>query len=526
MIPGDSATTPQHGTRISIDELFRRVAEQRPDAIALADPSNRELFTDCPPRRLTFAEADRMVSAIAGRLCRMGLPIDTVVGVQLPNIVENVLTILGILRAGMIAAPMPLLWRSANAVAAMARVGAKALITCGRVGGFEHCRLATRVAADVFSIRYVCGFGGNLPDGVVPLHDLFTAEKLDPIPLLARDGNAAAHLAVINFESGEDGPVPVARRHLELLAGGMSVLSEGRFRQRGSVLSTIAPASFAGLSLTLVPWLLTGGTLSLHHAFDADLFAAQQQDEGCSMLILPAPVAFRFAEAGLFKSDAPATILAQWHAPDRLAGSALWRQENRANQDTTALVDVTVFGEAGLVAGRRNEDGRPVPIPLGPAFSPRQGEGAAVFAELKASAMNTLALRGPMVPHHHFPPRVERTDLPHFAIGQDGYVDTGYVCRVDPVRQSLVVTGPPSGFVTVGGYRFLLRRLLETVARIDVEATLSAVPDSLVGHRLVGTANDCAAAQIALNSFGLNPLVAAAFAKHGEQHYRQAAAAD
>jgi hypothetical protein len=521
MIPGDptAATAPHHGGRISIDELFRHVAERRPDAIALVDAPNRELFTDGPPRRLTFAEADRMVSAIAGRLSRMGLPIDTVVGVQLPNIVENVLTVLGILRAGMIAAPMPLLWRSADAVAAMARVGAKALITCGRVGKFEHCRLATRVAADVFSIRYVCGFGAPLADGVVPLHDLFTAQKLDPIPLLDRDDNAAAHLAVISFEIGEDGPVPVARRHLELLAGGMCVLSEGRLQQHGSVLSTIAPASFAGISLTLVPWLLTGGTLFLHHAFDADLFAAQRRAEGCGTLILPAPVVFRFAETDLFQADDPATVVAEWRAPDRLAGSALWRHES------TALVDVAVFGEAGLVAGRRGDDGRPAPIPLGPAFSPREGEGAAVFAELKPTAMNTLGLRGPMVPHHHFPPRVERTELPHFAIGKDGYVDTGYACRVDPVRQSLVVTGPPSGFVTVGGYRFPLRRLLDTIARIDAAATLTAVPDPLTGHRLVGTASDCAAMQIALSAFGINPLVAAAFAEHGEQQLPKTAAA-
>jgi AMP-binding enzyme len=521
MIPGDPASSPapQRGSRITIDELFRVVAAQQPDAIALADPPNREAFTDGPPQRLTFAQADRMVTAIAGRLCRMGLPVDTIVGVQLPNIVENVLTILGILRAGMIAAPMPLLWRRADAVEALARVGAKALVTCGRVGSFEHCRLATRIAADVFSIRYVCGFGDDLSDGVVPLHDLFTVEKLDPIPLLDREGNAAAHLAVINFEIGEDGPVPVARRHLELLAGGMCVLSEGRFRQRASVLSTIVPSSFAGVCLTLVPWLLTGGTLVLHHAFDADLFRSQWRDEHCGTLILPAPVVFRFADTGLFDGENPATVVAEWRAPDRLASSALWRQRD------TALVDVAVFGEAGLVAGRRDEDGRPSPIPLGPVFSPREGEGSAVFAELKPTAMNTLALRGPMVPHHHFPPRVERSDQPHFAIGSDGYVDTGYACRVDPVRQSLVVTGPPSGFVAVGGYRFPLRRLLETVARIDVEATLSAVPDPLVGQRLIGTASDCAAMQIALNAFGLNPLVAAAFAEPGEQKFLQAAAA-
>ena len=97
------------------------------------------------------------------------------------------LTILGVLRAGMIAAPLPLLWRRADMVAALARVGAKALITCRRAGGFEHCQLAMRVAAEVFSIRYVCGFGVNLPDGVVPFDDLFTAAKLDPVPPLDRD---------------------------------------------------------------------------------------------------------------------------------------------------------------------------------------------------------------------------------------------------------------------------------------------------------------------------------------------------
>jgi hypothetical protein len=429
------------------------------------------------------------------------------------------LTILGVLRAGMIAAPMPLLWRSADAVTAMARAGAKALITCGRVGNFEHSRLATRIAADVFSIRYVCGFGDNLSDGVVPFDELFTIERLEPLPLLYRDDNAAAHLAAITFEIGEDGPIPVARRHLELLSGGMCVLSEARFVERGSVLSTITPATFAGISLTLVPWLLAGGTLVLHHTFNADLFAAQRQDEGCSTLILPAPVVFRFSESGLFGGENPATLVAEWRAPDRLAASLLWHEKN------TALVDVAVFGETGLVAGRRSEDGRPVPIPVGPALSPRQGRGAVAFAELKPSAMNTVALRGPMVPYHHFPRRVERSDLPHFAIGTDGYVDSGYACRVDPVRESLVVTGPPPGFITVGGYRFPLQRLLETIAKIDPAATLTAVPDPLVGHRLIGIASDTAAMRIALSAFGLNPLIAAAFAEPGALEVHKAAAA-
>ena len=95
-ILGEPATAQQGGSRVTIDEIFRRVAQRRPEALALVDAPNRETFTDGAPRRLTFAEADRVVSAIAGRLRRMGLPTDTIVGIQLPNIVENILTILGV----------------------------------------------------------------------------------------------------------------------------------------------------------------------------------------------------------------------------------------------------------------------------------------------------------------------------------------------------------------------------------------------------------------------------------------------
>ena len=525
MILGDPAAAAADAppSRITLDELFRRVAARRPGAIALADAPNRQAFTDGPPLRLSYAEADRMISAIAGRLRRMGLPTDAIVGIQMPNIVENVLTVLGVLRAGLIAAPLPLLWRRADAVTALARVGAKALIACRRVGDFAHCQFAARVAAEVFSIRYVCGFGANLPDGVVPLDDLFTATKLDSIPPLHREGNAAAHLAVISFEVGEDGPVPVARRHLEFLAGGLGVLLESRLEQDASVLSTIAPASFAGICLTLVPWLLTGGTLALHHPFDADILARQRRQDRCATLILPAPVAYRLAETGLFAREGPTTVLAAWPAPDRLAASAEWRERD------AVLIDVPIFGEAGLLAARRGAGGRSAPMPFGAVVAPRTGQenghDPVIVAELSATETNTLALRGPMVPRQPFPPGIERSDQPHFEIGRDGSVDTGYACRLDPVSKTIAVTGPPSGIVNVGFYRFALCTLLETIGRIDAGAALAALPDPLLGQCLAGTAADLEAMQAALGALGVNPLVTAAFAERGEGNLRQAIAA-
>ena len=515
---GAATAAAQADSRITLDDLFRRAAARRPGAIALADAPNRQALTDGAPLRLTYAEADRMISAIAGRLRRMGLPTDAIVGIQMPNIVEHVLTFLGVLRAGLIAAPLPLLWRRADAVTALARLGAKALIVCRRVGTFEHCQLAMQVAAEVFSIRYVCGFGANLPDGVVALDDLFTAAKLDSVPPLERAANAGAHLAVTTFEVGEDGPLPVARRHLEFLAGGLGALLEARLEQDASLLSALLPTSFAGICLTLVPWLLTGGTLSLHHPFDAEAFARQRRDERASTLILPAAVAFRLAETGLFAREGPTTVLAAWHAPERLAASAEWPERD------AVLVDVPIFGEAGFVAARRGLGGRPLPIPLGPVAAPRGTDDAVAVVELAATETGTLALRGPMVPRHVFPPGIERSDQPHFEIGRDGFVDSGYPIQIDPVSKCIVVTGPPPGIVNVGGYRFPLCTLLATIGRIDSGAALAALPDPLTGQRLVGSAADLEAMAAALRALGVNPLVTAAFGERGEQVLREAVA--
>ena len=131
MILGDpalAAAQPPHvPSPLTIEDVFRQHARRRPDALALADATNRETFTDGEPRRLTYAETDRMVTAIAGRLRHMALPTDAIVGVQLPNIVENILVMLGIWRAGMIVAPLPLLWRRADTAAVRMHSGRFAL---------------------------------------------------------------------------------------------------------------------------------------------------------------------------------------------------------------------------------------------------------------------------------------------------------------------------------------------------------------------------------------------------------------
>ncbi len=137
------------GDSTTLDDLFRRAGVRHPDAIALADPPNRAAFTDGAPRKLAFAQADRAISALAARLRNLGLQTDMLVAFQLPNTVESVIALLAILRAGMIAVPLPLLWRRQEIVSALRMVGAKAIVSCARIRSTAQSTSLADLAAQV-----------------------------------------------------------------------------------------------------------------------------------------------------------------------------------------------------------------------------------------------------------------------------------------------------------------------------------------------------------------------------------------
>ena len=119
------------------------------------------------------------------------------------------------------------------------------------------------------------------------------------LALPARPDSAAAHVAAVTFGVDARGISAVARNHIELISGGLAVFLEAGIAADARFLSTIPIGSFAGAALTLVPWLLSGGTLHLHHGFDPPVFAAQSGTTRPDMLTLPAPALAPLAEAGV-----------------------------------------------------------------------------------------------------------------------------------------------------------------------------------------------------------------------------------
>jgi len=472
ILDGDTTTSGA-----TLDELFRRAGVRASQALALCDPPNRASFTDGAPRTLTYGEADRAISTLAARLHALGLKTDAVVAIQLPNTVESVIALLGVLRAGMIAAPLPLLWAQHEIVAALRGIGAKAMIACGRAGAEQPAKTAMLAAAELFPIRHVCAFGGNLPDGVVPLDDVFASSN-DLVHASVRPGPAAAHIAVVTFDVSAAGIVPVARNAAQLTAGGNSIFLEAALPQGANIISTIPPSSFAGIALSVMPWLLAGGTLALHHGCDPGALYEQSETFPDAALVLPGPALVPLAEAGQLL--ACKVLIALWRAPERLAGCTPWYHN-------AALIDVAAFGEIGLLASPRDANGKPAAIPIG--------------GKIMRTRAGTLALRGPMVPTRAFPAGK--------ALSPDDFIDTGFTCAIE--GDVLAVTSPPAGITAVGGYRFVQDALDALIAEADPAATLMAVPNGLLGQRLAGRSVDPQTLTAALQGRGINPLITGAF---------------
>ena len=494
MILGDG--DPTDGDLDTLDGLFRRAGVRRPDVLALCDAPHR---ADRAPRRLTFAEADRAISGVASRLRALGLMNDSIVAIQLGNTVESVVALLGVLRAGMIAVPLPVLWRQQEMVNALLPLGPKAIITAGRIGAYAHVDIAMHVAAELFPVRHVCAFGKDLPDGVVPLDDVFEAPRTD-LADASRLDNPAAHVAVITFEVGSQGYAAVARSHAELVAGGLAVFLESGLPSDAALLSTIPPSTFGGLCATLTPWLLSGGSLHLHHGFDAEAFFDQCADIAGGAVIVPGPVLTPLAETG--ELQGLSHVLALWRAPERMAVATPW-------QGAAALTDIACFGEIAVCAGARGDDGMPAAIPLGAVHAPRaEAHGPTLLQTIRTRA-GTLAMRGAMVPKMPFPPGIERSGSAFFAPEEDGFVRTGFVCRLNEDGQGVVITGTADGLASVGGYSFRAADIEARVTKIDAQATLTTVPDALLGQRLAGEGRERTSAF--LQALGFNPLVSGAF---------------
>ena len=433
-------TEPETPAPVTADIFLRHWAEQTPDAVALSDAPNRDALGLGPSRSLSFAAANLIVDRIAGNFAAHGLQAGDVLALQLPNICESTLIIAGAWRAGLVPCTLPLLWRLTEIDAAFGQVEPAAVVCMGRSAVGDNADTMREAAAQHVTIRYVFGLGGRLPDGVTPIdHWLDEGPSIGGVdPARAASAPRANAPAVLTWSTTPSGTFAVPRTHRELIDIGKVFVGRLGLSSHDTLLNTYPLATISALGGQLVPWLLTGASLTLHQPFDFAIFLDQLAAHEVTYTAIPAPIIAALAEDQHFRTEGRrlTRIGCVWPASYR-AGKA-----TQLSDLPISLFDIHNFSELALMVRQREPADDPMRLPLGKLVAPSGGDEPTVYLEtrVRGSVSNgstepsvlkgELLVRGATIPHGPFTTAGIRAQT---ALRPDshGYLDTEILCSVD-----------------------------------------------------------------------------------------------
>lgn len=462
MIVGDRAAAqllpggPQ-ANWTTLDGLFQKTASRVGNRLALVDDPDRPLWNRSPAQRLTFAEAEAKVAALAARFQADGLAADRAIALETPATVDTVLALLAAFRAGLIAAPIPPLWRRRDSVDNLRKLSPAALVTTGMVDGDKVGTRGLTIAAALPSVTRIYGLGSGLPEGVSDL-----AESGSPAaPAAAAEGASPDQLATVTMTAtGADGAVQLhARTHAQWLAIGLATVMECRLPEGCNLLVPFSFSGLAGIGAGLVPWLFTGGTLHLHHFSGLRPLVVHAANLAPDFVLVPGALAEPLIGALTRRGAArPGTLGAVWKSahPETLPPAL-------PSASATKFIDLTVLDELAFVPRRRTERA-PAGLPLGAIALNQQAPGPAMLetrldgrpqraGSRERSLLNgTLALRGAVVPLTGRLPLGDGDAPSGLTADSEGFLRTDIVCRLTGGSPALAVpVGREGDTVTVGG---------------------------------------------------------------------------
>ncbi|HEX7660594.1 MAG TPA: class I adenylate-forming enzyme family protein [Pseudonocardiaceae bacterium] len=277
----------------TIDGLLRAALGRHPDTVAVIDPPDKTDLTGLPAHRLTWSELDSAVDHLAAALLRRGIRVGEVVGVQLPNIVELVISYLAIVRIGAIISPLAAQYRQ-HELATTARLASfDAFLTASRIGGRSTAANAAEALADVDSVRSVFAFHADpadLPDDVIPVEFGPATPEDRELVRSHLDGYHADpnHCVTICWTSGTEGePKGVPRCHYDWLAIATVSLDAPNLGEDDVILNPFPLVNMASVGGTLLPWLKLGARYVLHHPFTLPTFLRQIAEERVTYTVAP-----------------------------------------------------------------------------------------------------------------------------------------------------------------------------------------------------------------------------------------------
>jgi hypothetical protein len=211
--------------------------------------------------------------------------------------------------------------------------------------------------AQIETVRVLAGLGNVAQsgdsDGIAPLE--LIAQQSIPVPY----STAARKGRIVTFD--DDGAACFHSQRT-LAAAALDFVTRAGVLARSPILSTLAPARFAGLITGPIAALLTGAPLVLHGPFNGAALIALVDSLGPSHLIAPGALLGPLSESGLLDGPrlASVTLLERCVSPQNIAAHP--RPVLARPTRGPALIDLLAVGEQAAITQARQRDGAPAPI--------------------------------------------------------------------------------------------------------------------------------------------------------------------
>ena len=274
----------QPWTGMTLPGLAQGSATLRPDAPAIVEPDNTGELTGRAARLITCKTLTAEVDLLAQKLRALGLMPGDVVLLCLPNTSEAILSLLAVQKAGAIPAPVGVFEDAAALAEAATLVDAAAILTISRFSSLSPAQICRDAAVACLSVRFVAAFGSSVPEGVAALDSWDTVEFLNAAPFPRIDGPDDA---LISFDRQTGTLRALVRTHEQLVAEAAGAAALVRVGTGNRLLTTIPPASIAGVVYGVALPLLSGAWIELNVLFDSAAFAAQLGSGDKTTVILP-----------------------------------------------------------------------------------------------------------------------------------------------------------------------------------------------------------------------------------------------
>ncbi|WP_435219843.1 class I adenylate-forming enzyme family protein [Luminiphilus sp. nBUS_07] len=272
MMASDSVTIAHHSAKgwwgnDTLDAHFRRNVAAYPERLAILDPPNRLDIAGSAAVNLTYSELAERVEAQVRQLYYAGVRRNDIVVLQLPNIHEITVILLACARMGVILSPVVMQFDRSELRDIFSQLSPTAYITLSRFKG--------RDMATAESLQDLCGeFNVKLLsiDGPADDRSILDASQQD----LESSPTAANEALTICWTSGTEGKAKGVIRSHNLWAAIGRMVAHGAKMQDGDVILNARPmVNMAAIGGGFYCWLLSSGTLALHHPLDMPMVLDQ-----------------------------------------------------------------------------------------------------------------------------------------------------------------------------------------------------------------------------------------------------------